>query len=543
MMMQDKKIFASRWDITNDLGEWSYEEEKIDYDSINNYTTIYGALSGISNCFTTRIVPFWDYTNLHLLAQGYMGVSLKFYLKRASITDTVVGLTPLVVKLDNDKINSWVGANLEDYVKSVRTDNKNKIGHFELNDLERLGYEKKNQKYSIPIFLMELNNYNVNENGINRIRVSNINPFEVEYILPHEEILDNLARDFIFKKENEEITNFLNYHLSKYQGETEIFLSHLEILMDNTVTTATIFEAKKEVLVWINQMRKKYDLSRHLIVENGIKELKPADAAQNEQIKATEIMYFSVQNPRDGNTIFERRIHLTKTQKKELDFKLEEYSTEFKRIFDTLCPQFDVRLSVIGDWLKGKNKPIPEKKEFLNWFISEKIGSYSFDFNDYEDTESGRFVEETTISITDFTRRFIPSLIDDYLLEFCKQYADKLERKDLQISSPKEIRQGKVKKIQTGGNRVTPLKKQLQIDIFKNAVTELCNQNRGKAKIDRLNLSQITNRALSARGIDSYKTLDRYIISLNLGRTHNQYSGQLVRQYCTDNSLNINYFN
>ena len=179
-----------------------------------------------------------------------------------------------------------------------------------------------------------------------------------------------------------------------------------------------------------------------------------------------EIMYFSAQSPRDGSTIFERRIHLTKSQRKELDDKAEEYSTEFKRIFDTLCPQFDVRLSVIGDWLKGKNKPIPEKKEFLNWFISEKIGSFSFGFENYEDSESGQIVEKTTISITDFTQCFVPSLIDDYLLEFCKQYADKLERKDLQISSPKEIRQGKVKKIQTGGNRVTPLKKQLQIDIF-----------------------------------------------------------------------------
>ena len=149
-----------------------------------------------------------------------------------------------------------------------------------------------------------------------------------------------------------------------------------------------------------------------------------------------EIMYFSAQSPRDGSTIFERRIHLTKPQRKELDFKLEEHSVEFKRIFDTLCPQFDVRLSVIGDWLKGKKKPIPEKKEFLNWFISEKIGSYSFDFKDYTDTQSGQFVEETTISITDFKQCFIPSLIDDYLLEFCKQYADKLERKELQLSAP-----------------------------------------------------------------------------------------------------------
>ena len=57
-------------------------------------------------------------------------------------------------------------------------------------------------------------------------------------------------------------------------------------------------------------------------------------------------------------------------------------------------------------------------------------------------------MEETTISITDFTQRFIPSLIDDYLLEFCKQYADKLERKDLQLSaSPAPKGNGKEKKV------------------------------------------------------------------------------------------------
>lgn len=149
-----------------------------------------------------------------------------------------------------------------------------------------------------------------------------------------------------------------------------------------------------------------------------------------------EIMYFSAQSPRDGSTIFERKVQMTKTQRKELDDKVEEYSTEFKRIFDTLCPQFDVRLSVIGGWLKGENKPIPEKEEFLNWFISEKIGGFSFEFEDYKDSESGQIVEKITILVNDFTRCFIPNLIDDYLLEYCKQYADKLEKKYLQLSTP-----------------------------------------------------------------------------------------------------------
>lgn len=207
------------------------------------------------------------------------------------------------------------------------------------------------------------------------------------------------------------------------------------------------------------------------------------------------------------------------------------------RVFIEGIPiDFNKRVARMINWLtKIKNYDVPAEDDFVEWFKRKRSVRPEIQINgSLEQIESILVRLPQSVEVTEYD-----------LIEYCKEYTKYCDNIDKELEPAVAIvgERGKVKREQQGGNNVDPLERQEQTDIFKRAIIELCNQNRGKAKNIRFNLSQIINLALSTKGIKSYKTLDRYIKESNLGTTHIQYSRQLVRQYCTNNSLNINYFN
>jgi hypothetical protein len=131
-----------------------------------------------------------------------------------------------------------------------------------------------------------------------------------------------------------------------------------------------------------------------------------------------------------------------------------------------------------------------------------------------------------------------------------KKSKDAVEEFEKQLSTPpapKEIGSGKKEKEQNGGNRVTQLYKQEQLDIFKKYVKDICQRYKGQQSVNYPKLSEVMRDAISGSKLKSEKTLGRYAKDLNQflegeNNTLLTYTGQVVRQYCTDNSLIFSWF-
>jgi hypothetical protein len=113
--------------------------------------------------------------------------------------------------------------------------------------------------------------------------------------------------------------------------------------------------------------------------------------------------------------------------------------------------------------------------------------------------------------------------------------------------APKEIEQGKVKKEQKGGNRVIPLTKQDRINTYSKYVKDICQRYNGQQSINYPKISDVMKDAISKPNQKSERQLGRDASDLNLieegsDKTLLTYTGQVVRQYCIDNSLNFSWF-
>lgn len=204
-----------------------------------------------------------------------------------------------------------------------------------------------------------------------------------------------------------------------------------------------------------------------------------------------------------------------------------------------------------------------EIKSFYRDFVSGgKYGHYiisPFDYYQFNNTEDGKefrpenyeglvknnnekFLSENLYVQAEATYYFLQYLKKLQSGEFSLGFSDENRVVELFIPAPEKIVKGKSTKKQDGGNRVTPLQMQDQIDILKKHVNDLCKQNYGKEKKDRLIASNISKQALSTTRLKSEKTLDRYVQSLNLEQTAKKYIRQLIRKYTIDNQLKTNYF-
>jgi hypothetical protein len=160
---------------------------------------------------------------------------------------------------------------------------------------------------------------------------------------------------------------------------------------------------------------------------------------------------FEMTDPRTGKPCFKREFVMTIEQERELDKMVKQYNEDFKKIFNTLYPQFDERMSVIGEWLREKYKIIPSQKEFLDWMISNKypyVITYNSGFeSNYSEIGIGTLEEEDReyiqFTFPDLKETFIPKLIDDYLLEYCKEYVNKLDEKYKQLSILDQVEESK----------------------------------------------------------------------------------------------------
>lgn len=162
--------------------------------------------------------------------------------------------------------------------------------------------------------------------------------------------------------------------------------------------------------------------------------------------------YLEFQDPRTGSLITKTlpMTHEGMEQMKELDKLTEQHNEEFNTLFNSLCPQFDERLSAIGGWIAHKyDNILPTKKEFIEWFIRTKIGTYKiiphYSINDNEEYLQ-EHLEYIDFWFPDYENTFIPNLIDDYLLEYCQEYVNGLELKKekifQQLSTPDHVEVG-----------------------------------------------------------------------------------------------------
>ena len=173
---------------------------------------------------------------------------------------------------------------------------------------------------------------------------------------------------------------------------------------------------------------------------------------------------FEFQDPRNGKTTTKilPMTHEGMEQMKEFDKLTEQYNEEFNILFNSLCPQFDMRLSAIGGWIDTEYHIMPTKKEFIEWFIRTKIGTFKMnthfrlnDNDEYSD-EIEEHREYIDFWFPDYKNTFIPNLIDDYLLEYCQEYVNDLKLKRekilLKLSTPDQVEDGKtvIKKIKEG---------------------------------------------------------------------------------------------
>lgn len=140
-------------------------------------------------------------------------------------------------------------------------------------------------------------------------------------------------------------------------------------------------------------------------------------------------------------------------------------------------------------------------------------------------------------------------------LRFIKYFENRnkiivIKKKIQLLSTPpasEEIGQGKVKKEQKGGNRVPPLTKQEHLNVYNRYVKDICQRYKGQQQAKYPKLSDIMRDAISKPNQKSEKQLGRYADDLNQfaedsDKTLLTYTGQVVRQYCTYNSLNFSWF-
>jgi len=195
--------------------------------------------------------------------------------------------------------------------------------------------------------------------------------------------------------------------------------------------------------------------------------------------------------------------------------------------------------------IKDKNGDFYNEKAFtihevvMYWSEVDSIIRNSFvlrnDYEAYEKTNISHIIfdcDSIVHSRTEAVR---------YLLE----EINKLEISPIILKETEQRKKEKGK--QNGGNSVTAITKQECLNTYNKYVKDICQRYKGQQQSKYPKLSEIMRDAINKPNQKSEKQLGRYASDLNLiekgsDKTLLTYTGQVVRQYCIDNSLNFSWF-